>query len=166
MKPDAATHGLTGGSHVVIQEEVPSVGAGGSPTTSEVMVVESPGHVLDKGIKKIRDTFSAFNSGIYSMGQGIKDKIDTQVSSLFGQDDHKVIMIQQPHIVTVPATKPVVTHTVMVQSTVTNAHGYVKGIFAGNGHFQVGRSMAVTTPQYTSTYSTSIVKVPGCTHCT
>ncbi|XP_042857294.1 uncharacterized protein LOC122243709 [Penaeus japonicus] len=79
---------------------------------------------------------------------------------------HEVIMIQHSHIVTVPATKPAVTHTVMVQNTKPHVHGYVTGIFAGKGHLQVGRSMAVATPQYTATYSTSIVKVPGCTHCT
>ncbi|XP_042857296.1 uncharacterized protein LOC122243711 [Penaeus japonicus] len=69
---------------------------------------------------------------------------------------HEAIVIQHPHIVTVPATKPAVTHTVMVQNTEPHVHGYVKGIFAGKGHFQVGRSMTVATPQYTATYSTSI----------
>ncbi|ROT85809.1 hypothetical protein C7M84_006160 [Penaeus vannamei] len=160
MKPGHGSGGAAS-SQIVIQE-VPSAGSGGKPTTSEVMVVESPGHVLNKGIQSIKDTFS----GIYSVGKGIKDKFDSQVSSLFGKDETQVIMLHQPHTVTVPASKPTVTHTVMLQKSKPHVHGYVKGIFAGQGHLQVGRSMTVARPAtYTATITTATVKTPGCTHC-
>lgn len=143
--------GVSGSSQIVIQE-VPSAGSGGKPTTSEVMVVESPGHVLNKGIQTIKDTFS----GIYNVGKGIKDKFDSQVSSLFGKEEHKVIMVHRPHTVTMASSKPTVTHTVMLQSK-PHVHGYVKGVFEGQGHIHLGRSMTVERPAtYTATITTAV----------
>ncbi|XP_047483951.1 uncharacterized protein LOC125035782 [Penaeus chinensis] len=95
--------GVSSSSQIVIQE-APSAGSGDKPTTSEVMVIESPGHVLNKGIQTIKDTFS----GIYNVGKGIKDKFDSQVSSLFDKDDHEVIVVHKPHTVTVSSSKSTV----------------------------------------------------------
>ncbi|XP_047484649.1 uncharacterized protein LOC125036224 isoform X2 [Penaeus chinensis] len=145
--------GSIGGDHVVylVKPDHGSGGSSSSQTTSEVMVIESPGHVLNKGIQKIKDTFS----GIYNVGQGIKDKFNSQVSSLFGKDDHEVIVVHKPHTVTVASSKPTVTHTVMLQSK-PHVHGYVEGVFAGQGHIHVGRSMTVTRPAtYTATITTA-----------
>lgn len=116
MRPKPPAHEATGGAHIVIQEQ------------------EASPHIMDKGVQKIKDAFS----GIYKIGEGI----GSSVTSLFKRDkadEAEVIVIEQPHVVTVTASKPVVTHTVMVQHatpqmpahfdvpkrTVTLTHPYV-----------------------------------------
>lgn len=135
MKPKPPAHEFTSGTQILIQEEAPS-----KPSASEVLVVESPRHLLERGIQKIKDTFS----GIFKIGKGIKENIDSSVSSLFKKEvpnDAQVIVIE-PHIVTVPAAEHVVTRTVMVQQK-PHTHAHMKG------HFRLHKRAATTVaPQY------------------
>lgn len=117
MKPKPPAHEVTSSAHIIIQEQ------------------ESP-RLVDKGIQKIKDTFS----GIYKIGEGIRENIGSSVSSLFKKEnpgEAEVIVIEQPHVVTVTAAEPVVTRTVTVQHATPQM-----------AHFEVPKKTVTITQPY------------------